>query len=738
MSPIQIGGQEWDFVDAEGGETSVPPETKASVHLPTVWRVFGPASAQTTELKWKKEADCLEIRCPVEAAVPGLTEIPDVLSVGAETFRGRDVAMVGDMLDLDVALGANEMGQQAYAMAELVIDRETDVLLGAGCHYWMQWWIDGELVCDTLATGNRHSTVSRTDRCFGRHLRPGRHLLVVRAVRGWSGWTLRAGAASRREAASSAVAFSNRWELLPDLQEIRPPAAEYWVHTMAIRTDICLAEETIQCECQQPIHGGLVGIIFGAQDSGHYYYAYVPVWGQLWRARAFYAAIAIADGSGYLRNLRMELMPNVPGHWNVWRSLKVQRRGNEIQMWVGGVRGPCVRDDTYGAGRPGVGGFSKYKIRNLKIDGKAVPGPAWKAGDFRGHAWLQPISDLTLGDFQAPGPLLKLSDDEVIMPVRIGRDSGCHRLNAENSALYFYHSHDGGRSWSQYAGPIRSTDRPPGAWLVLDPGVIRATSFDPDHRRFLYQDSTDKGLTWTEPESGRLLGDWTRDILREKTWNGLFGFRQLNDGTLLAVILHGYEGIYHAIPRKGQGTWGTEVAQPYCTLSRDRGLTWSEPVPMDNAALNDGDTPDSPCGGFSETAVAQLPGGRIVALARPFRSPFMWQTQSEDGGKTWRQACYAPFSGAGGPQMVATRSGYLAIITRGPGLCLHFSSDEGVNWDYGTVIDFPDVFNGSAIEVEPDVILVVYPQSMDEIRPSFVRVQRIRLTARGPVPLNAD
>ena len=88
--------------------------------------------------------------------------------------------------------------------------------------------------------------------------------------------------------------------------------------------------------------------------------------------------------------------------------------------------------------------------------------------------------------------------------------------------------------------------------------------------------------------------------------------------------------------------------------------------------------------------------------------------------------------------MVATRSGYLAIITRGPGLCLHFSSDEGVNWDYGTVIDFPDVFNGSAIEVEPDVILVVYPQSMDEIRPSFVRVQRIRLTAHGPVPLNAD
>ena len=38
-------------------------------------------------------------------------------------------------------------------------------------------------------------------------------------------------------------------------------------------------------------------------------------------------------------------------------------------------------------------------------------------------------------------------------------------------------------------------------------------------------------------------------------------------------------------------------------------------------------------------------------------------------------------------------------------------------------------------EVEPDVVLVVYPESMGEIRPSFVRAQRIRITPEGPVPL---
>ena len=39
------------------------------------------------------------------------------------------------------------------------------------------------------------------------------------------------------------------------------------------------------------------------------------------------------------------------------------------------------------------------------------------------------------------------------------------------------------------------------------------------------------------------------------------------------------------------------------------------------------------------------------------------------------------------------------------------------------------------IEVEPDVVLVVYPESMGEIRPSFARAQLIRITPEGPVPV---
>jgi hypothetical protein len=85
--------------------------------------------------------------------------------------------------------------------------------------------------------------------------------------------------------------------------------------------------------------------------------------------------------------------------------------------------------------------------------------------------------------------------------------------------------------------------------------------------------------------------------------------------------------------------------------------------------------------------------------------------------------------------MVATRSGYLVSLKRGPAVCVHISTDGGLNWDDGTIIDYPASFNGSMVEVEPDVVLVLYPESMGEFRPSFVRCQLIRITPEGPVPV---
>jgi len=736
MALAQIGNERWDFVETGGREVELPEPVSPDVALPCRWRLFGPLGADTVE-EAPNPPFGPTARSRVEVAIEKIKAVPDRLEVDGRTLEGRDVVLRDGTLDLGALFGGHEKGQQAFLLAELNLDQDAEVAFGAGCDWWMRWWLNGEIVLDTMAGGNEADPIGHADHCFRRSLAAGRHMLAVQLIAGTASWVFKASVPTPCEQAGSALNAEDPelWVIAPRLGKIRPPRPRRnWQYVTAIRTDECLADVTVECDYRLDSHAGTVGIVLGAQDSGHYYYAYVPLWGQLWRARAFYAAIGYADGSGCIRNLKMELMPNVPCHWNVWRTLKVERRGSEIQMWVNGVKGPRVRDDRYGAGRVGVAGFSNFLVRDLRVQGSPAARAAWKAGDFRGRPWFHIEPDLSLGDFQGPGQLVQLGD-EIILPMVIGRNASCHRLDDTNSAHYLYRSRDGGRTWRRYGGPLRRDGIAEGTRFVPGPGVIRAVAFDPERRRFTLRDSRDRALTWGEPFEGRLMGDWERDIFREGCWNNMSGFARLNDGCLLAVILHGYVGLYDVIPNHGQGTWGTEIAQPYCTLSHDQGLSWTEPVPMDNAALCPGAKPDSPCGGFSETAVAQLPDGKIVALARPYRSPFMWQTESNDGGRSWRQACYAPFSGAGGPQMVATRSGYLAIVKRGPGVGLHCSYDGGVNWDEGTMIDFPESFNGSAIETEPDVLLVVYPQSMDEIRPSHARAQLIRISPEGPEPV---
>ncbi len=766
MSTSTIGQETWDFVDADGVQTSLPPadEKAPAITFPTRWRIFGPLKARVAVVPPHTIADA-----GARAVIENVCALPEKLNIDGELIVGQDVEMERDTLDLGTfcqAFGtvffdamqdaAARVGRQIYAFAELDLVKETDVPFGAGADYWMEWWIDGKPVYSTLTGGNRVHPPSPTHHTFRRRLSAGKHLLAVRVISGQGGWVLRAGVVTPHQEALAQATARDCWQFLPDLHEIRPPYRKRtngqsvldWGHTMAIAADRCLAEETVECEFQMAPEGNF-GIIIGAQDSGHYYTLQIPRWGQLWRARTFWACLCKADGSGYLRMLKLMLMPHVVCHWNVWIHLKVERRGNCIRTWIDGVKGPSVTDDTYGAGRVGVTGFPKYTVRNLKIDGEAVDGPAWKGGDHRGKPWFHPVPNEDRTVNQSSGELLRLSDNEILMVLHQQTVDANHAAKSRVSLLL---SHDDGRTWAPHK-PAGTRDvamcAPWGMrWFVPRPGVIRGFEIGslltggqnygsplPEGAALAWRESTDKGLTWTEPKPCKLLGDWSRDLFREETWNHVYGGTRLKDGALLTLILHGYTKLRTMIPNRGQGTWGGEVAQPYVSRSEDDGLSWSEPVPMDNAALNDGAKPDGPHGGFSETAFAQLPSGRIVAHARPFAAPFMWRTHSDDGGRTWRLVTYEPFSGSGGPQLLCTRSGYLVSVKRGPALCLHISTDGGTNWDEGAIIDYPASFNGQILEVEPDVVLVVYPESMGETRPSHVRAQLIRITPQGPVPL---
>ena len=759
MPVTTIGDQQWEFVGAHGVESPLGPEPDTTEGFPTQWRVFGPLGPDSTRVTENQTAtlDVPTAEPLISADVAALREIPRELTIDVATFKAKNVRLKeGDMLDFASIFKINDKlpGYQAYAMAQVSFKQPTEVIFGIGCDWWMQLWIDGDELVNTLATGNSALKIAPSNNCLRHRFAAGKHLIVVRAISGSSGqWHLRAGYVDASQEALSNVR-DDRWTVIPQMDLVLPPR-RHAEPTLALRSDLYLEDETIECDFCLEVSEGQFGIVFGAQDASHYYWAYYPRWGQNWRARAFYAVIGIAQGHGHIRGLCMMLMPNVVTHWNATLNIKVERRGSHIQMYVNGVKGPFVIDDTYGPGRAGLAGFGKCRAEHVKIDGKRVTGQPWIADTPRAKAWANPVEDTGYGTIRGPWALCKLSDNEIVIGIH-SRKGYFFGPEDPHATVNLYLSNDAGRTWSPHgdAQPTGSLANchPWGIpWIVPEPGVIRA--FEPEpamiggrdvltaedaQRAFTYRDSTDKGLTWSDPQPSALVGNWRRVLYRKGCWNHVYGYTRLRDGTMLALILHGYKDLFKRVINEGQGTWGTQMAQPFVSRSEDLGRTWQEPVAMDNAAFYEGEPPDSPCAGFSETAMAQLPSGRIISLCRPFRSPFSWQSQSDDGGRSWRLCCYTSFSVAGGPQMVATRSGYLAVVARQTGLGMHTSVDGGVNWDHGTLLDHDCWFNGFLTEAEPDVVLVFYfHPSADGVIPSMPRTQRIRITPHGPVPADA-
>ena len=749
MALLNVNGAQWDLLDDQGAHLQPriqPTEPAEPIKFPTRWRIFGPLGPHWTEIRWD-DRQFPSAEPKATANVGQLAKLDDQLTIGGETLEGRDVQAIDGLLDFDSIFGQHEQGEghQVYAMAELEVSRETDLIIGAGADWWMQWWIDGQSVFDNLATGNGSFIADISNNCFHYRLSPGRHVLSVLVISGSSTtWRLKAGLATARDEAYGQCQ-ADLWNFLDDPDEILPPSDNPTHLHKAFRTDLTLSDETIECEYQILRDNGHVGIAFAAQDADHYYWAYIPHWGQLWRARAVYAAIGIADGSGYIRHLDLKLMPNVPCQYNVWKTLRVERRGNHIQMWINGVKGPTAVDDSYGPGRVGVCSYNHCTVQNLKIDGKREIAGTWPKAGPRQHNFTEPFASENEYNYHGLHHLIKLSSGQVLMTSSKSM-SGSPFMSQPGQTHYQIHlSDNAGRTWSNHGEAIRDTDVGMlGCWVEISPGVLRAIAYhnapsaNEQSKRifsqgsgFYYRDSSDLGHTWSDWSHSR-FDDPAGEISGANRSGSLASnVIVLHDGSFVVPMLRNTQRA--ELESQGQGTWPTMwVLQPFASRSTDQGLTWSPPVAMDNATFNHSYPPDSPVADYTETPMAQLPSGRIVAVSRSCAAPFMWQTHSDDGGLTWRQSCYASFSGAGNPQLIATQSEYLVVIARCTGVGMHVSIDGGTNWSHGAMLDSPNYYNGLAIEVEPDVILNVYPV-IDSV-PGHLRVQRLRVTPEGPLP----
>ena len=244
-------------------------------------------------------------------------------------------------------------------------------------------------------------------------------------------------------------------------------------------------------------------------------------------------------------------------------------------------------------------------------------------------------------------------------------------------------SADQGRTWSELQplglgelasswSPARMHLTPRGRLIAMLPGT--------DHK--VVYESGDRGRTWSEAGTTNLHVGPPKDPPVQSL--APMGFLNLADGGVLGFLLLGKDMHDNPLPLH---TWGSWHCQAFCARSDDDGVTWSAPVNVDTPGFLDDGTPMEGNLDLTECTATELGSGRVVAYMRPIYSPVMWESWSDDGGRTWGPAVRGPFAGYASPNMVRTTSGALLIAHRMPGLTLHCSHDDGLTWDQGTMID---------------------------------------------------
>ena len=73
----------------------------------------------------------------------------------------------------------------------------------------------------------------------------------------------------------------------------------------------------------------------------------------------------------------------------------------------------------------------------------------------------------------------------------------------------------------------------------------------------------------------------------------------------------------------------------------------------------------------------------------------------------------------------------MVAIHRFPYISANVSYDNGLTWDAGTILDYPIWANHKAIEVEPNVILLVYMGHIVQTGQADNRVLRLHVTDNG-------
>jgi outer membrane protein assembly factor BamB len=201
-----------------------------SVQWPETWRAIGP---------FPKGAEAI--------APEALGTIPESVTVDGQERVAVEVTATDGIIDFTNLYGGwgleplaegeepatsprrggrtdlQQAGQVAYVFATINCPADGKLLVGAGADWWMQWFLDGRPVFDTLKGGNepsRHDYRSReacseTDYIFDVDVTAGEHVLTAIVKSGSRGWSL--ASASLADRAAEVMPIVTGDENLPEL-----------------------------------------------------------------------------------------------------------------------------------------------------------------------------------------------------------------------------------------------------------------------------------------------------------------------------------------------------------------------------------------------------------------------------------------------------------------------------------------------------------------------------------------
>ena len=436
-----------------------------------------------------------------------------------------------------------------------------------------------------------------------------------------------------------------------------------------------------------------VGLIFRAQDPTHYYLIHFPQGGQSYRAQHFWAALSLADGSGYLRLLRLELVRRVASNpFGLTHRARVLVQGDRFRVWLNGHPALDVCDPTYQSGRLGLAGFNAFAHGAISVTGAEVPTGDWDERTPQVKNWFVPFPDS--GTQQRKVSLTRAPNGDLLCAF-----VGSGQLQLGRSA-------DRGLTWSAAPAPQNME----GQIALLQDGRLISVSVLQGHGS--WSQSLDNGHTWTSVTPISPAAPWPADPARTPT---SYQF-QLRDGTLIRFGVGAHSTSTEPITR-----WGAAHLQAFAIRSTDGGKTWSAPANLDATDREDMGNFD-----LTEPVAFETHDGRLMCLIRPIYSPWMWETWSDDQGRTWSPCVRGPFPGYAPSTPVRVSSGVVLFPTRFPGVTMHLTRDDGMTWDDGgggTYLDTSIWAMGSLLEVEPNLVLFIYMDSWhDRLRAQFIHV----------------